>query len=424
MSATLTTLRARVRTQLENAVGFPDPLPVTVSSDTRTTLLGRVENMVQDVSNLRWSTTDIDDALLKALDEYNRHSPPIAITTLTLAAAGREVDISSVSNLIRVQKVWWPYDSSDPSWPPNWCQFDVYPGKILALDTPTEPESGDKVRIWYTTPATINGLNSATVTTVPIDDVTYLLNGACFYLAYARAMELAETLNADEDLVKTLTNWATDHGKAFRYGIRQTEPAWQRYAYGYRNDDIDEGVDWALGRFNEIAPQEAVTSLTLAAAGREVDISSVTGLLRVTRAWWPYTSTDPEYPPNWVPFEQWGTTLFLKTGSEPDAGDVVRIWYQKLCTINGLASATSTTIPDDAETLIVTGTVGFVAQERVMEKQGWRVPRDLAEWADQRLKEFERGLKAYAKRQASRHAGSLQLPAMDRWDHTDDDTKW
>lgn len=425
MTATLTTLRARVRTQLENASGFPDPLPVATSSETLTTLRDRVELTLQDATNARWATADIDEAIEKALEEYNRHSPAMAVTTLTLAADGREVDISSISNLIRVQKVWWPYDSADPGWPPNWCQFETYPGNILFLDTPTEPEAAEKVRIWYTTPALLSGLNAAASTTIPLDDLTYIINGAAYYATSQRAMELAESLNPDRDLVETLLKWSDDHGKAFRYGIRKDAPAWQRYAYGYRNDDIDEGIDWALGRLNEIAPVETIGAVTLSAAGREIDISSLTGLLHVTRVWWPYTAASPEHPPNWVNFEQLpGNLLFLNTGREPGAGDVVRVWYTRLAQISGLAGATSTTFPGDAETLIVTGAVGFVAQERILEKQGWRIPRDLAEWAIQRLKEFERGLQAYAKRQAARHAGLLQLPALDRWDQPGDDTNW
>ena len=33
--------------------------------------------------------------------------------------------------------------------------------------------------------------------------------------------------------------------------------------------------------------------------------------------------------------------------SDPSSGDVVRVWYQRLCTLNGLGGASATTIPGD-----------------------------------------------------------------------------
>jgi hypothetical protein len=425
MAITLTTLRARVRDQVENAWGFPDPLPVIASAETLSTLRDRIETHLQDATNARWATTDVDEAIEKALEEYNRHSPALKLATLTLAATGREVDISSLTTLLRVIKVWYPYDSTDPSWPPNWVQFEVYPGALLHIDSPDEPASGEKVRIWYTAPATISGLNAATATTIPEDDMTYLINGAVYYACHMRAIEIAEDLAVDDDVNKRILEVGEEQGKAFRYGIRKREPAWQRYAYGFRNDDIDEAIRWALGRFNEIAPQETIGTLTVSTAGREQSLATLTGLLRVTRVWYPYDSADPAYPPNWVPYEQWGSTLFIKTGSEPAAADVIRVWYEKLCTINGLDSATSTTLPDDAETLILGGAVGYVLEERILEEpqSRWRVPRAFREWAAQRLKDFDRGLRQHAKRQAAGNAGLHELPTMDRWDKNDD-SQW
>lgn len=425
---TLTTLRARIRDQVENAWGTPDPLPVDTSSETLTTLRDRVETMLQDSTNAIWATGDIDEAIEKALEEYNRHSPVLTIDTHTVTAAGREQDISgSVSNLLRVVKVWWPYDSSAPSWPGNWVQFDMYPGTILYIDEPSEPQVGDVIRLWHTTPAILNGLNNATSTTIPTDDLTYLLNGAVHYAIKERAIEITEQVTVDDDVVDRYNDLAKEHGKAFRYGIRKQPPAWQRRAYGYRNDDIDEAVRWALGRFNEIAPQETIDTITLSSASREIDMSSdFTDLLHVTRVWWPYDSADPVYKPNWVSWEQWANILFIKSGSEPASGDVVRVWYERLCVINGLDGASTTTLPDDAETLLVTGAVGYVAEERIMEEPAtrWRVPRALREWAAARLKDFERGLKKYAQRKGSRHGGLHELPALDRWDHTNADNRW
>jgi hypothetical protein len=155
--------------------------------------------------------------------------------------------------------------------------------------------------------------------------------------------------------------------------------------------------------------------------------SSIADLLHVTRVWYPYDANAPSSArPDWVPCEQWGTTLFVNSASEPAATDVIHLWYQCLCTLSGLDGASTTTIPADAENLIVTGAVGYVTEERIMEEPAtrWRIPRALKEWGIARLPDFDKGLEAYARRQAAQHAGIAQLPQMDRRNGVGSDPGW
>lgn len=420
MAITLASLRTRIRTQLMNASGWPEAYNALTSTETLTTLRDRIEARLQDASNARWAEADIDEALEMALEQWSRRDPYLAEATLTLSADGREIDISSVSGLMRVEKAWWPYDSTTPGYPASWCQFEVWPGPILYIDDDTEPASGEKVRIWYSKMHTVDGLNSATATTLPAEDIGYFVNGVAAFAAQMRAVELAETLSIDSQVVTRLTEWAKEQSKNFRYGMGLKQPAWQRRAYAYSQDDITEAIRWALGRYNEINPQVAASSLTLAADGREVDISSLTTCLDVLRVWWDYDSADPVYPPEWREFEHWpGDVLFVKDGSEPQTGDVVRVWYKKLRTISDLDSATSTTLPGQDEQIIIAGASGLCAQERVQEQPGRAVPRKLREWGDARLREFERGLRRLAGRLAARNSGLAAVPATDRWDDGD-----
>ena len=88
--------------------------------------------------------------------------------------------------------------------------------------------------------------------------------------------------------------------------------------------------------------------------------------------------------------------------------------------LNGLDSETTTTFSLQDETLLVIGASGFAAQEHVQDRESRFVPRKLREWADARLKEFERGLASVARRQAARFSGIATTPALDRWD----DGRW
>ena len=421
MAATLNGMRDRVRDQIEAATGRTEPLAVTASSIQLSTgspnLRDRVESLLQDSGNTRWSTDDTDEAIRRALEVYSQYSPQHAIGTIALSAAGREIDISSLTGLVRVEKVWWDYDSTTPGYPPNWRQFEVWPGSILYIDDRTEPASGETVRVWYTKMHTVKGLDSASATTVPEEDIPHLIAGACQFAAEARAVELSETLNVDRDVVKRLMEWADEQGKAFRYGIRKQLPAWERYATALGQENVDEAIRWALHRYNLVEPYRAEGDVTLSADGREISLSTLTGLLEVERVWHPYDSSDPAEPPNWREFEVWpGSLLYIPGGSEPQNADVVRVFYTKLHTLNGLDSATATTFGDDVETLLVIGASGFAAQERTMEQEGRFVPTKLREWADARLREFERGLRQMAQREGIRQSGIAPADDLDRWD--------
>lgn len=417
-SATLSTLRARLLTQLQAASGETEALPVATSAETLTTLRPRVALQLQDVSNVRWATGDLDEAILQTIQQYTRQNPAVAIGSLTLAAAGREISLSTLTGLIRVLRVWWDYDSSAPDHPPHWRQFEVWPGAILYIDDPSQPQATDVVRLWYTKSHTLNGLASASATTIPSEDIQYIIIGACQFALQQRVAELSETLNTDDQTVKNLQNLAEEMGKNFRYGISLRQPAWQRYAGTYDQDDLDEALRWALQRYSLVSPDQTIATITLTAAGREISIATLTDHMEVMRVWWDYDSSSPQHPPLWRRFELWpGNVLFIDDTDEPASGDVVRIWYNRLHSLSGLDGASATSIPLDAETVIVTGAAGYAAQEREQEQQGRGTPTRLREWADARLKEFERLLQQIARKGAARQSGIASAPALDRWDH-------
>ncbi len=277
------------------------------------------------------------------------------------------------------------------------------------------------MRVFYTKEHTINGLESATATTIPKDDESFILQGAAAFAARFRAVEQSELANVDDKVYDRLMSWAKTAMSEFTEGLRR------RYMRGrvfdYDQDDLDEAIRWALHRYNEVRPDKTETTLTLSATGREVDISSITDYHQILRVWWDYDSTDPEYPPNWRTFELWpGDILFIDDPDEPQSADKVRVFYTRLHTISGLDSATATTIPTDHDNLIVAGAAGFAAQERIQEEGSRYVPRKLADFASKRLAEFERGLKRLAKEEATRYSGIAQMPTLDRWE--DDGSGW
>jgi hypothetical protein len=414
--ATLNTIRDRIRTQLEAASGLIEPLVLTTSSNKLADIRDRVESRLQDSTNARWSTGDLDEAIRTALEQYSKYNPQHKLDTVNISAAGREIDISGITDDLQIEKVWWDYDSGDPSYPPNFRQFEVWPGDLLYIDDREAPANGDVVRIWYTAMHTIEDLDSATATTLPADDEGTIVTGACHFATHSRVVELTEQLTAHDDTYEELRRFADEMGRNFRYQAQMDLRVYEKQARAYDQGDIDEAIRWAMYRYTEVKPHRAIDTVTLSADGREIDISSI-DYLDIERVWLDYDSSDPDYEPDWADFEIWpGDLLFIDESVEPDSGDVLRIWYTTEQTLEDLDSATATTISDRDLNVIVTGAAGYCAQERLQEKEHWWGNRDLREWATKRLREFEAALIRIASREASRHSGIADTGSLDRWD--------
>lgn len=185
---------------------------------------------------------------------------------------------------------------------------------------------------------------------------------------------------------------------------------------------VDEGIRQALDEYSQAIPRVANTTVTLASDGREVDISSVSGLLYVERVWSPYTSSDPEHPPNWRKFEHWvdSQVVYFPDGDEPQSGDVVRLFYTAEHTIQDLDSAASTTIRNIDESMIVTGAAGHAAVSRGLDTQeqvtlGRAVAGQIQRWGEARLTEYQRDLTRRVAQIAMRGNSRVNLPKVDRY---------
>lgn len=414
--ATLNDIRDRIRVQLEAAYGLTEPLVVTPSDATLASLRARLRARLPDLGVTRWDNEDLDEAIRTALEQYSKYKPDHALGTIALTAAGREIDVSSLTGLLRVEKVWWDYDSTNPAYPPNYRQFDVWPGDRLYIDDREEPQSGDTVRVWYTKLHTLEGLDGETTTSIPADEEGTIVTGACHFAAQFCSAELAESLTAHDDLVKNLRQYADEQGTNFRYQAQIDLRAYVQRARAYPQEDIDEAARWGLHRISEVNPHKAITTLTLPSAGREVDVSGI-DYLHIDRVWLDYDANDPDYKPQWADFEVWpGDLLFIDEPEEPQSGDVLRLWYTTEQTIQDLDNATETTLPTRDITTLIVGATGYCAQERIQEKEVYWGNRDLRDWADARLKEFEAALLRMACRQAIRHGGVAPAPDLDRFD--------
>lgn len=183
---------------------------------TLVTLRDRVEQTLHDTGNTTWSTAELDEAIRHAIDEYTQVAPHRAITTLTLAASGREIDISGIANLITVSRVWWEYTAANPEYPPQWREFEQWAGGILRIDAGREPQTGDVVRIFYTGRHTLTDLDGASVTTIPDEHISLIVTGAAGHAACSHALSLAPLANVDGWVHKRFNEWGASKLDQFR----------------------------------------------------------------------------------------------------------------------------------------------------------------------------------------------------------------
>lgn len=183
-----------------------------------TTMRDNVERDLDDAGNAVWSTDEIDRAITRALVEYSKVNSLRAVTTINVTSERREFDLSGVSGLLRVAMVWWPYTAAEPEYPPNWVKFRIW-ANTLYLQTEDEPQSGDVIRLYYLKKQTIDGLEGAAATTVPVDDEELIILGATAYAALEKARTAIGKVGVSEETPEHWRNWGNERFLEFKAGL-------------------------------------------------------------------------------------------------------------------------------------------------------------------------------------------------------------
>ena len=206
--------------------------------------IGLVELALVDATNTHFTDNTITAALIQALREYSLVRPQEGETVITLPADGREIALDSISGLLEVTDVWWPYDSLATSevWPPNrvrgWRVWwdDARPVLFLIRFDGNQPQADEEVRVWYTKQQTIENLMAETSTTVPSAHDNIIINGAAGFAAMSRAIELIDTTNTDVFMVGLMGTWGKTKVGEFRKALEML-----------RASGVRSGLPWTTG---------------------------------------------------------------------------------------------------------------------------------------------------------------------------------
>ena len=166
----------------------------------------------EDAANYRWTDNDIDRCIGRALFELSRYVPQEMKSTVATIADSREINISTLTNRVSVDKVEFPIDEH----PRQYQRFALF-GDIVTLIGDVEG-NGDNCYILWSAVHTL-GVASSTVPAF-MEDVLAL--GAAAYAVLSQAQYRTDTAGfggsaADKDY----QSWGSTLLKDFKFQLKR-----------------------------------------------------------------------------------------------------------------------------------------------------------------------------------------------------------
>ena len=162
--------------------------------------------------------------------------------------------------------------------------------------------------------------------------------------------------------------------------------------YRWTDDEVDGAIDRVVMEYSLHAPIEQQTDIATTEDDTELDISSLSGVLKIESVEFPIGQT-PKYMQH---IEYWAGHLYMEDEGD---GEDARVRWLKKHTLD----ASSTTIPTEHEEIIVLGATGYLA----MSASAYTVDRasiagrhatiNYKAWGKERLDRYDNKLKAISR---------------------------
>jgi hypothetical protein len=181
-----------------------------------------------------------------------------------------------------------------------------------------------------------------------------------------------------------------------RRDLHDEDPQDQRWT----DAELDRHIQRAVREFSLSVPLEAKATLSTTADSRDLSIAGLTDLVAIEAAEYPLGN----YPPTYVPFSVWLSTLTMLIDSPPGSAEDADVYYTMLHTLD----ATTSTLPARFEDVVATGAAAYAALEWAsfatnrVNVGGQDVWRDYLTWGQERLAEFQRALARHGRRNTVR----------------------
>ncbi len=190
-------------------------------SDTLTTLIGKVQNILGDATATYFTTAICTAAIRQALSEWNLRAPIFAAITITGVNNQYEYELTdSDTTSIQILDVLRRGDNND--------ELDI----SLDYDSYIEDErvffrlrypitTSEYLIVRYTKDHIINGLDSQVQSTLLAKDDQAMVDGGAFFSIFIRAIARVETINLSQDQTDNYREMAASFGAMFAQRMAQ-----------------------------------------------------------------------------------------------------------------------------------------------------------------------------------------------------------
>jgi len=161
----------------------------------------------EDGANYRWTDSELDRHIDRALRELSLATPREAKATLTTTAESRELSLSSLADLVTVEAAEYPVDK----YPPSYVPFSLWAGTLIIL-VDEVPLSAQPVNVYYGRMHTLD----ASTSTVPPQLEEVVATGAAAYAALEWASFATNRINAGgDDVWRQYLTWGQERLAVF-----------------------------------------------------------------------------------------------------------------------------------------------------------------------------------------------------------------
>lgn len=184
-------------------------------SDSLTTLIGKVQNILGDASGTYFTTAIATAGIRQALSEWNLRAPVHAATTITAVADQYEYELTDADvNSCEILDVLERGDNNNElDISLSYDQYDEDERVFFRLRRPVV--ASEIIIVRYTLYHTINGLDSAVESTLLAKDDQAMVDGGAFFSIITRAVARIETINLSQDQSDNYREMAGLFGGAF-----------------------------------------------------------------------------------------------------------------------------------------------------------------------------------------------------------------
>jgi hypothetical protein len=179
------------------------------------------------VDSSTWTTAIKDEAIRRALEEYN--DALVYETSFTVTSSDYQQDLSTLSALGQILVIAYPW-TADAPFAGRIIPFRTVDYQIVCLEIRQKPAVNDVLRVRYTKKHTIQNLDAAAATTIPDNHKRVLNLGAAGWACDLRIRQISENPAIPKDAANQLRQLREEYMDRFQRALGTTQqriiPAW------------------------------------------------------------------------------------------------------------------------------------------------------------------------------------------------------